>query len=192
TFDLSQLVDLCRASQLAEAVADEDGSGHLLLKEIARVRQYRRDPGANAVAADHGGMADRNAVHVCDGVARPGRQNAHDQSHIARPWSFLLGHGRVALLKWGTEDQPRRAEHGRKTPAERQHTGDERRADSGGGGYKSAPERGQNDSGRRGCSTPTARCRIPPGADSRLLFQSVFDLLDLTLEVLQFLFEGLN
>ena len=49
-FDRAELVDLRRAGELAEGVADEHRARHLLLKHIAGVRHDDGDAGANAVA----------------------------------------------------------------------------------------------------------------------------------------------
>ena len=49
--DRAELLDLRRAGELAERVADEDRAGHLLAEQIAAVRQDRRDAGAHGIAA---------------------------------------------------------------------------------------------------------------------------------------------
>ncbi len=40
--DRAELIDLRRAGELAEGVADEHGAGHLVLKHVAAVRNDRR------------------------------------------------------------------------------------------------------------------------------------------------------
>ena len=51
-FDRAELLDLRRAGELAEGVADEHRAGDLVLEEIAAVRQDRRHAGADGVALD--------------------------------------------------------------------------------------------------------------------------------------------
>jgi hypothetical protein len=88
--DLAELVHLRRAHELAEAVADEDGPRHLLLKEVAAVRHDGRDAGAHVFAANQSRVADSHAFNVCDGVESSGRQHADDEADVARARSLLF------------------------------------------------------------------------------------------------------
>ena len=69
--DGAELVDLRRAGQLAEGVADVDRAGHLVLKEVAAVRKNRRHARADVVPANHRRVADADAWNIRDGVNGP-------------------------------------------------------------------------------------------------------------------------
>ncbi len=69
-FDRAELVDLRRARELAEGVADEHRAGHLLLKHVAGVRHDDGHAGANGVAGDERRVADAHAGDIGDGVER--------------------------------------------------------------------------------------------------------------------------
>ena len=83
-FDRAQLVDLRRAGQLAEGVADEDRAGHLVLKHVAAVRQDRGHPGPDAIAFDDRRVSDAHAVDVGDRIARAARVDADDDAEVSR------------------------------------------------------------------------------------------------------------
>ena len=62
--------DLRAARELAEAVADEHRRGHALEVGVARVREDRRDSGADLVAFVERHLSDAHAGDVGDGVER--------------------------------------------------------------------------------------------------------------------------
>src|SRR6185503_1823642 len=83
-FDLSQLIDLSRACQLAERIADKHRTRHFLPKEIATVRQDRRYPGSNILSARDSYLANLNASYICEAVQRSRGKNANNESQVAR------------------------------------------------------------------------------------------------------------
>ena len=88
--DLAELDDLRRAHELAEAIADYDCRGHLVLEHVAFVRHDRSHAGADAIAFDECAMSDAHAVHVGDCVERPGIEDAEGNSEIAQARSLVL------------------------------------------------------------------------------------------------------
>jgi hypothetical protein len=72
-FGLSQLVHLRRAHQLAETVADEDCSRHLVLEQVASVRQDSGDAGADLLVADQGDVPHGDTRDISDCVQGAGR-----------------------------------------------------------------------------------------------------------------------
>src|SRR5262249_388380 len=82
---------------------DVHRAGHLLLKEIAAVREDGRDAGADVLAAHDGGVADANAVHVGDGVERPGWQRADGHAEVAQARA-VLGLDRAGQEEKGEDD----------------------------------------------------------------------------------------
>src|SRR5262249_42949357 len=73
--DVPELADLKEPRRLAEAVADVNGRGDLLLKEIPRVRKDRGHSGAHGFSLDDRLMPDAHAGHVRDRVPLPRREN---------------------------------------------------------------------------------------------------------------------
>jgi hypothetical protein len=88
-FDFAEFVDLRRACEFAEAIADEDRAGHFFAKQIAAVWQNRGDSGAHVIAADESRVADKDAADVRDGVEWARRKNANRDAGFARAWSVL-------------------------------------------------------------------------------------------------------
>src|SRR6185295_763394 len=85
-FDRAEFSDLRRSRQLAKCVADEHRTGDLVLKDVAAVRNDRRDAGADQLTLDNRGVADAHAFDVGDRVERSGREYAG-----ATPRSRALG-----------------------------------------------------------------------------------------------------
>ena len=92
-FDDAEFVDLGGAGELAEAVADIDGGGRLLLKEIAFVREDGGDAGVDAggIVVD-GYLAYAHAGDVGDGVVLARRQDAGLQANFTGARASLGGH----------------------------------------------------------------------------------------------------
>jgi hypothetical protein len=78
------------AHQLAEAVADEDGAGHLVADQVARVRQHGGDASPHVVAAHERRVPDPDAGEIRDGIVPSHGQDAHGEAHIPRPGPLLL------------------------------------------------------------------------------------------------------
>ena len=91
--DRAELVDLRRAGELAERVADEHRPGHLVLKDVAAVRHDRGDAGAHAVALDDGRVPDAHARHVGDRVQRARLVHTRRDAQVARPRPRLRDNG---------------------------------------------------------------------------------------------------
>jgi hypothetical protein len=62
--DGPELRELRETGRLAVAVHDVAGAQHLVLVEVAAVRQDRRDPRAQPLALDQGPVAHEHARHV--------------------------------------------------------------------------------------------------------------------------------
>ena len=90
-FDRSELLHLRRAGKLAERIADKYSSRHLLLKQVAVMREERGHTSANAVAGDQRDVADLHARNVCDCVERAWLQDAGCDTEFARARTILGG-----------------------------------------------------------------------------------------------------
>jgi hypothetical protein len=91
--ELAELLELCRADQLAEAIGDVERRRHALAVEVAAVRKDRGHAGAHRVALDDGRLADAHAGDVGDRVQRPRRHHADRDTGFtrARPLGRALG-----------------------------------------------------------------------------------------------------
>jgi hypothetical protein len=91
--ELSELVHLREADQLAERVADVHRGRHAVEEGIAGVRQDRRHASADRVAHGERRMADAHPRDVGDGVVRAGREDPRLDAEVARPRPGGLGGG---------------------------------------------------------------------------------------------------
>lgn len=83
-FDFAELLHLYAAHEFAEAVADHDGGGNLLLKEIAAMGRDGRHAGAHALAFDERAMSDAHTGDVRDRAERAGFMDANRDAQIAQ------------------------------------------------------------------------------------------------------------
>ncbi|MPM92220.1 hypothetical protein SDC9_139355 [bioreactor metagenome] len=89
-FNLAKLAHLHSAAELAIAVCAMDRRRYLLHKYVACVRADDGHSGVNACrVVVQRAVPDRNAVHVGDAVARPGRVVAGNAHPVANPFSLL-------------------------------------------------------------------------------------------------------
>src|SRR5262249_52961363 len=80
--DFTQFVDLSRASQLAECVADEYGARHFLLEEITRMGKHGGYSGADIRSPCQRWMSDRHTRDIGDGIQRSDRKNTDRQTYV--------------------------------------------------------------------------------------------------------------
>ena len=83
-FDRAEFLDLSRPGELAEGVPDKDGAGHLLLEQIAAMREDGGHAGANVVAFDNGGLPDAHAGDVGNRIQRTGREISGRDRQVTR------------------------------------------------------------------------------------------------------------
>ena len=84
-FDRAELVDLRRAGELAERVADEHRARHLVLKHIAaRAERSTVTPVRTSSPSIERGVPDAHAGDVGDRVERARREHARREPDIAR------------------------------------------------------------------------------------------------------------
>ncbi|MNX88072.1 hypothetical protein D3C86_1200290 [compost metagenome] len=98
-FEFAKFLDLGRACKFAEAVIDGEGGGHLVLKEVAAMRQDRGCAGADRVAFDDGRMADGHAFNIGDGIERAGLEMAGRQADIAQSRAGRLMHRAITFAE---------------------------------------------------------------------------------------------
>ena len=98
-FELAEFLDLGRAGKLAEAVIDGEGGGHLVLKQVAAVRQDRGCAGADRLAFDDGRMADGHAFDIGDGVERAGFEMAGPETDIAQSRAGRMMHRAITFAE---------------------------------------------------------------------------------------------
>ena len=112
--DRAELVDLSRAGELAERIADEHRSRDLVSKQIAGVRKDRRHTGAYAIAADDGRVTHAHAADVRDCVERTGIEDTWPDAELtgARPVARLGGAARNAGDDRKKDDESRHGRHG--------------------------------------------------------------------------------
>jgi hypothetical protein len=89
-FDFTELHDLGRAHELAEAVADDHCRRHLVLEHVAFVRDDGRHAGANTIAFDDRAVADANATHIGDCVERAGIEDTDGHAELAQARALLV------------------------------------------------------------------------------------------------------
>ena len=111
-FDLTELEHLCGSGQLAERVADEHRAGHLLLEQVAAVRQDCRDAGPDVVAFDDRRVPDLHAFDIGDRVERSRWKDARGEADFARARPLLSAHERGDRRDHGdqTDDSRHRPE----------------------------------------------------------------------------------
>ena len=102
--ELAELGHLRHAEQLAEAVADVDGGGDAVEKDVAGMGQDGGDAGPDRVADANRGLADAHAGDVGDRVQRTRREGAGDDAEVAG--------ARGALGAQGARDE--KAEEGKR------------------------------------------------------------------------------
>ena len=102
-FNRAEFIDLRRTGELAECVAHIDGPGHLLLKDIAGMRNDYRDPGPNVIARYEGRMSHADAGHIRDGVEWSRGKHPRRETDVAR--------ARTRRLRRDRSDTQHRDEH---------------------------------------------------------------------------------
>src|ERR1035437_5353809 len=89
--DLAEFGHLRAARELAKSIADEHRGRHALEVGVARVREHRRDSGANLVALGEGHLSNAHTGYVGDGVERPGPEDAGRDAELGGSRTRGLG-----------------------------------------------------------------------------------------------------
>ncbi|MNL46266.1 hypothetical protein D3C87_1689660 [compost metagenome] len=91
-FDLAKLGDLRRTREFAETVEYGECCRHLVLKQIAGMRQDGGHTRARPLAFDAGHMANGNAHDIGDRVERTGLVMAYGNPEITQARTMFNGH----------------------------------------------------------------------------------------------------
>jgi hypothetical protein len=86
---LAELIDLRRAEQFSKTVADDNGGGNSLQKEVTRMRENRGDAGPDRIALDYRNLPDQNSRDISDAIQRARRKNTRRDSELTRAGTGL-------------------------------------------------------------------------------------------------------
>src|SRR5688572_8881573 len=104
--ELSELVELRCAQQLAEAIADVQRSGNTVTIGIAFVREDCGDSGSHGISLHDRDLADPHPGDVGDGVESPGAKHAGRNAKLARARSLLRISAARAKPKQTYDEKP--------------------------------------------------------------------------------------
>jgi hypothetical protein len=81
---LTQFLHLCEPGEFPKPIPDNYCRWHLLLKNVATVRQDRSHAGVDRGPPRDGHLPNQNPGDVCDCIKRPRRQDAYHDSKVTR------------------------------------------------------------------------------------------------------------